>query len=425
MPALSGFLYKLKTPTNQAIAEGDTLPALSAFADIEGFQTNEFNGTAQEIDITSKSSGENRELLDGRGVVSIELSGDGILQPSPLSSDLAQAFLRQKLRWFSVEREDGRKFIAKYKLTAFNTSGSHDGPINFSLTLMSSGTIYIRDTDGFAFDTGSDRVTAFASQVSPFSYFLYNSPRYFPSQLPAKGSARTTALKAVVTALATPVNSAKLSGTPTTAIALNGPTVNAPTPHTITFAINTSDYKGFSRASAGLVSGSTGTLAPDLANLLEIVANASNIYATVASANKFWLIEGSTFTVNSVNYKWGGYDDATNRAKLLTEADADVRGDSINVVGSNDTWDQAIARDTLPFNWQVKNQYTIPVILLEKSVLAGKHLQVLDAVDNDITSSLMFAGEKTDSTNVVWNSYYIDSPLHDAETSDIKVQIGD
>ena len=79
---------------------------------------------------------------------------------------------------------------------------------------------------------------------------------------------------------------------------------------------------------------------------------------------------------------------------MLNSVSQEVRGDSINVVGTGDTWDQAIARDTLPFSLQIKNQYTIPVILLEKSVLAGKHLQVLDVVNSDITGSLMFAGEK-------------------------------
>ena len=103
----------------------------------------------------------------------------------------------------------------------------------------------------------------------------------------------------------------------------------------------------------------------------------------------------------------------------------EVRGDSIRVTGTGDTWDQAIARDTLAFKWQIKNQYTFPVLLLEKSVLQGKQLQVLDAIDSDITDRLVFVGEKKDSTNVDWNSYYIDIPLHDNETSDIKVQIGD
>ena len=425
MPALSGFLYKLKTPSSQVIAEGNTLPTISLFAEIGGFQTNEFSGTADGIEITNKSSGENRELLNGRGVIGLEVTGEGIAQNSVIHKDLQQTFLRQKLRWFSVEREDGRKFIARFKITSFNTSGAHDGPQMFNITLMSSGAIYVRDTSGFAFDTVTDRVTAFASQVNPFNYYIYNSARYFPSQLPAKGTARTSAMRAFVTALATPVNSAKLSGTPTTAINLKGPTPAVATNHTLTFAINSSQYKGYSRNTSGLLNTATGTIVPNIANLNELLANASNVYASVTSSNKFWLIEGVNLTIGTNTYTFGNYDDTNNRAKMLNSVSQEVRGDSINVVGTGDTWDQAIARDTLPFSLQIKNQYTIPVILLEKSVLAGKHLQVLDVVNSDITGSLMFAGEKTDSTSVVWNSYYIDTPLHDNETSDIKVQIGD
>ena len=68
-----------------------------------------FSGTADGIEITNKSSGENRELLNGRGVIGLEVTGEGIAQNSVIHKDLQQTFLRQKLRWFSVEREDGRK----------------------------------------------------------------------------------------------------------------------------------------------------------------------------------------------------------------------------------------------------------------------------------------------------------------------------
>lgn len=424
MPGLSGFEYRLKTPTADAIAEGTALPKISDFAEIGGFQSNSFTGNAEPIDITNKSSGENRELLNSRGVVSVEISGEGVLQDSTAHRDLQVALLKQKLRWFLVEREDGRNFIAKFKITAFNVDATHDGPQNFSITLMSSGTLYIRDSDGSAYDTGSDRITAFASQVNPFSYFLYNSARYFPSQIPARGATRDTALKAFLDGLTTPVNADKVSGTPTGNISLTGPVPTAVVDEVLTFAINTSDYKGYSRAGNYLVTGATGTLVPDIPNLLELVANDANVFATVAAANKFWLIEGAELTIGLIKHKFGEYDDANNRAKLLLQDNTEVRGDSIDVTGSGNAWSDAIDRDTLPFKWQIKNQYTFPIILLEKDVLDGKKLQVLDALDSDITSRLMFLGEKTDSTNVVWNGYYVDAPLHDNETSDIKIQIG-
>ena len=426
MPALSGFLYKLKTPNVVSVAEQTTLPNLTAFNDIGGFQSNTMSGSASEIDVTTKSSGENKELLNKRGIVSLEFSGEGVAQDTDTHKSLAISFLSQKLRWFLVEREDGRKFISRFKITSYSVSATHDGPQTFSISLMSSGAIYIRDTSGFSYDTQTDRITAFASQVSPFNYFLFNSARYFPSQIPVKGSARTTALRSFVTNLATPVNSRKVSGTPTTAINLTGPVPAVATDHTLTFAINPNAYKGYSRNTSGLLNTSTGTLVPNIANLNELLANASNVFASVTASNKLWLSEGASLTIGSNSYTFGGdYNDSNNSAKMIDKDGNEVRGDSIRVTGTGDTWDQAIARDTLAFKWQIKNQYTFPVLLLEKSVLQGKQLQVLDAIDSDITDRLVFVGEKKDSTNVDWNSYYIDIPLHDNETSDIKVQIGD
>ena len=425
MPGLSGYLLKLRTPITKSVAEGNTLPTLSLFQDIGGFRSNELSFTAEGIDITNKSSGMNQEFLNGRGVISLEATGEGIIQNITIQRDLQQTLLENKLRWFSIEREDGRKFIARFKITGFNSTGSHDAAQIFNITLMSSGTIYVRDTSGFSYDTGTDRITAFSSLVNPFSYYLYNSPKYFPSQIPARGSARTTALRTYVNGLTAPVNSAKLSGTPTGVISLTGPVPAVATSHTLTFAINASQYKGYSRNTSGLLNTATGTLVPNIANLNELLANASNVFASVTASNKFWLIEGVELTILSNKYTFGEYNDSNNSAKMLNASGQEVRGDSINVTGSNDEWSQAIARDTLAISLQVKNQYTFPILLLEKSVIASKSIQILDSLDSDITGSLMFAGEKTDNTNVVWNSYYVDIPLHDNETSDIKVQIGD
>ena len=128
--------------------------------------------------------------------------------------------------------------------------------------------------------------------------------------------------------------------------------------------------------------------------------------------------------IDGAKYHFGEYDAVNNRAKLLDEAGAEVRGDSIDISGGR-TWDDAVARDTLQFTIQDKNKYNVPILLLRKSVLANKQLQVLNSVDADITDKLQFIGEKKDDTDVAWNGYYIDTPLFDNETSDIKVQFGD
>ena len=425
MPGLSGFQYRLKTPDTQNVAEGNALPNISLFKDIGGFISNDMSGNAEPVEITNKSSGENREILSGRGMLSLELSGEGIVQNTQIQKDIQTTFLSQKLRWFSIERSDGRKFIAKYKITSFNTTGSHDGPQTFNITLMSSGTIYLRDTSGFQYDTSTDRITSFASLVNPFSYFLYFSPSYFPSQIPARGVDRIARMRSIVSNLATPIGANAINGNPTTDISLSGPALISATSQTITFALNTSQYKGFSRAGNYLITGATGALAPDIANLLELVANPANVFATVAPANKAWLTEGVEMTIGNKKYHFGEYDATNNRAKLLDANGNEVRGDSIDIVRAGEKWSDATARDVLRFQWQIKNQYRFNIILIQKSLLTNKILQVLDALDNDITNKLSYVGDKTDSLGDVYSAYFIDIALSNNEDVDIKVQIGD
>ena len=222
MAGLSGFLLKLKTPLVQSTAEQAALPDIADFKDIGGFRSNTFTINTEAIDITNKSSGENRLILQGRGPLMIDMNGEGIVENSVIQKSIEQSSISQKLRWFLLQREDGRMFIARFKITTFNQTGGHNTPITFTINLLSSGTIYIRD-GMFAYDTGVDRITAFAGLINPFNYYLYASPEYYPSQLPASGAARTAALKARLNALAAPANAAKIAGNPANAITLKGP----------------------------------------------------------------------------------------------------------------------------------------------------------------------------------------------------------
>ena len=73
--------------------------------------------TAQEIDITSGSSNENRELLDGHGTKSHQVTFSGVVQNDATFKALEVNFLNQKLRWFRLIQADNanRKYTSKYK----------------------------------------------------------------------------------------------------------------------------------------------------------------------------------------------------------------------------------------------------------------------------------------------------------------------
>ena len=140
--SLSGFKFVLQTVSDDAKASQDNAPAPADFTTVGGIQTKQFALNGQEVDVTSGDSNEWRELLDGRGLRSVDASGSGIVQDDALSKKIEQRSFDNKITWFRLMRGDGRVFTGKFKST-FNHTGPHDGPLTFELTLMSSGPVTV------------------------------------------------------------------------------------------------------------------------------------------------------------------------------------------------------------------------------------------------------------------------------------------
>ena len=145
MPGLSGFTYTVLTPTDSAKASQSAIPDDADFTVIGGSQEKSLELTAQDIDITNQSSDENRELLDGHGTKSHQVTFSGILQDDAVFKALEVNWANQKLRWFRLIQADNsnRKYTSKYKITSFSNSAPHDGATTFNATLTSSGPLTI------------------------------------------------------------------------------------------------------------------------------------------------------------------------------------------------------------------------------------------------------------------------------------------
>ena len=133
----------LQAVLDDAKASQDATPADGDFSTVGGIQTKAINFNGQEVDVTSGSSNEWRELLDGRGVRSFDISGSGIADDSDLLKKIEQRSSDNKITWWRINRSDqDRKYTGKFK-ASFNNNGAHDGAVNFELSLMSSGPVVI------------------------------------------------------------------------------------------------------------------------------------------------------------------------------------------------------------------------------------------------------------------------------------------
>ena len=145
MKSLSGFLFLLQTVSDDVKSAQDNAPAPADFTTMGGLQTKSLNFNGQEVDVTSGDSSEWRHLLDGRGLRSFDVSGSGIADDSELSKKIESRFVANKIFWWRIIRTDqaNRAFTGKFKVSTFNYTGPHDGPLNYEISLMSSGPVTI------------------------------------------------------------------------------------------------------------------------------------------------------------------------------------------------------------------------------------------------------------------------------------------
>ncbi len=136
-----GFNLKVQTPTDDVKANQAAAPVAGDFSDLGSVRSVSLESTAQEIDITTQSSNENREILDERGTKSWNVSVSGVVSSADLFKSLELNVLNNKLRWFRLVQSDNanRTYLAKFKISNISIEGANDSEVTFSMSLMSSG----------------------------------------------------------------------------------------------------------------------------------------------------------------------------------------------------------------------------------------------------------------------------------------------
>ena len=150
---------------------------------------------------------------------------------------------------------------------------------------------------------------------------------------------------------------------------------------------------------------------------------------------------GTIHTENALGVKWNSgtqkfsnFQSTLNPFKYQTKFSPSYDLGSIPAVKQT-AFDTALKADTIDdsdmqdgnpttaitFTGNVANKYVFPIILLLKSELANKRLQLLDVLDNVIEPHLI--GDFDDDAGNELRAFYIDEPLGNTEEIDIKVQI--
>jgi TP901-1 family phage major tail protein len=112
------------------------------FTTVAGLRATTLAFNAQTVDVTNADSVDQwRELLDGGGVASAQISGSGVFKDASSDASLRTAFFNQALTDFQIVIPSFGTVAGAFKLTALQYDGPYDGELKVSLTLASAGAI--------------------------------------------------------------------------------------------------------------------------------------------------------------------------------------------------------------------------------------------------------------------------------------------
>jgi len=112
------------------------------FTTVSGMQSKSIAFNSTTVDITdSDSTNRWRELLEGAGVKTASVSGDGVFKDSASEETVRGYFFGGSIHDYQVIIPDFGTVEGLFQITALEYSGEQDGESRFSMTLESAGAL--------------------------------------------------------------------------------------------------------------------------------------------------------------------------------------------------------------------------------------------------------------------------------------------
>lgn len=109
---------------------------------VAGLRSRQIQMNAETVDITSASSTGNwRELLDGTGVRSVTISGEGVFYDDTGLEAVRDAFFENEQRDMEFFATEFGTFAGKFQVTSLQIGGEYNREVTFSATFESTGVI--------------------------------------------------------------------------------------------------------------------------------------------------------------------------------------------------------------------------------------------------------------------------------------------
>lgn len=122
----------------------ENTPGGGTYNTVGGLRTTSLKINNEPVDITNKDSAGKRQLLEGAGVQSIEVSGAGVFTDASYYQQLRTAVMANTHLNFKVSFPGDTNpfvFTGSFMITDLEESGEYNGEMSYSLTLASAGTV--------------------------------------------------------------------------------------------------------------------------------------------------------------------------------------------------------------------------------------------------------------------------------------------
>ena len=116
--------------------------APGVFTTVAGLRARTLSLNARSVDATDgDSAGRWRELLEGAGVKSAAVAGQGIFRDAASDALIREAFFDQSLRTWRLIVPDFGTLQGPFLVAALEYAGEHEGEATFAISLASAGEV--------------------------------------------------------------------------------------------------------------------------------------------------------------------------------------------------------------------------------------------------------------------------------------------
>jgi TP901-1 family phage major tail protein len=146
VPNANAFTISL-APGGAVVTFTSALTALSieVFQTLGGLRSKGFSFASEGVDVSNHGTNQWRKMLDGAGIKSASISGEGVYTSAANYRALeVSAFANQLVCLAFVDVVGGRIYVGCFKITAIEASAEYDGEATYSMSAESAGEVEIK-----------------------------------------------------------------------------------------------------------------------------------------------------------------------------------------------------------------------------------------------------------------------------------------